>query len=281
MKRNLAHALAALTTAALFLSPAISHAAPPADPAPAVYLSLGDSLGVGVGSMPFEKTSVPQTGYAEHLRHLLSGQPFGGVDAFVNLARSGETTSSFLLGGHASEAAQVNAAPSDVRVITLSLGGNDLLGLVFGPCANPLDPACDPAIAQALAAVSNTYPMVLASLLQTLATSQDPGGAQLLVLTVYNPFSGTGSPYEAHINHVLLGLDLKIDCLAAAANPLNAGLNDIIACAAQAAGATVVDLYPVFEGRGATLTHILANDIHPTNGGYAAITTALRRALQR
>ncbi|HEU5318329.1 MAG TPA: SGNH/GDSL hydrolase family protein [Chloroflexota bacterium] len=280
MNVTLPRALAVVVAAALVLRLGVSEAAPRADGAPAVYLSLGDSLGVGVGSVPFEVTGVAQTGYAEHLSHLLRGQPFGGVDSFVNLARGGETTTTFLTNGQAAEAAQVIAAPSDVRVVTLSLGGNDLLGLLGGPCVAPLTPSCDAAIAQALATVSAKYPLVLASVLQALATSQDPGGAQLMVLTVYNPFSGTGSVYEAPVDRVLLGADLTIDCAAAAASPLNAGLNDIIACAARAAGATVVDLYPVFQGRGATLTHILAGDIHPTNAGYAAIASAVRQVIR-
>jgi lysophospholipase L1-like esterase len=280
MARKLLRALALFATAALLLPLGASEAAPPTDAAPAVYLSLGDSLGVGVGSTPFERTGVAHTSYAEHLRHLLRGQPHGGIDAFVNLARRGETTSTFLLDGQAVGAAQVIAAPSDVRVITLSLGGNDLLGLLSGPCADPLAPACEAAVAQALGTVSATYPRVLAALLQALAAGQDPGGAQLLALTVYNPFSGTGSRYEAPIDRVLLGVDLKLDCTAAVANPLNAGLNDIIACTARAAGVTVVDLYPVFQDRGATLTHIRANDIHPTDAGYAAIATALRQNLR-
>jgi lysophospholipase L1-like esterase len=280
MAPKLLRALAVAATAALLLPLGASAAAPPADAAPAVYLSLGDSLGVGVGSAPFERTGVARTSYAEHLRHLLSGQAHGGIDAFVNLARRGETTSTFLLNGQAVGATQAIAAPSDVRVITLNLGGNDLLGLLSGPCADPLTPTCELAVAQALGTVSANYPRVLAALLQALAASQDPGGAQVLALTVYNPFSGTGSRYEAPVDRVLLGADLKLDCPAAAADPLDAGLNDVIACTARAAGVTVVDLYPVFQDRGATLTRIRANDIHPTDAGYAAIASALRRAIR-
>src|SRR5262245_53754796 len=137
MKWTLLRALSAVAIGTLVLPLGISDAAHPAAEAPAVYLSLGDSLGVGVGSMPFDRTGTAQTSYSEHLRHLLSGEAQGGIDAMVNLSRSGETTTSFLLNGQAAEAVQVISASSDVRVITLSLGGNDLLGLISGPCAQP------------------------------------------------------------------------------------------------------------------------------------------------
>ncbi|MBI3970598.1 MAG: SGNH/GDSL hydrolase family protein [Chloroflexi bacterium] len=294
MKKRLVSIVAAVTAAAMALSAGVVGAAPPpaapppaapppAAPPPAappvVYLSLGDSLGVGVGTSQLARTGETNTGYAQHLQHLLRGAAHGGVDAFVNLATSGETTTSFVQpGGQLAAALGVIGHPSDVSVITLSLGGNDLLGLVFGPCAAPLSPACQAAIQQALATVAANYPPILGAVLQ--AAGQDPGGARLVVMTLYNPFSGTGSVYDAPVDRVLLGNDLALDCAANLANPANAGLNDIIACSAQSAGVAVANVYPLFQGKGAVLTHIEENDIHPTDAGYTRIFEAFREALR-
>ncbi len=78
----------------------------------------------------------------------------------------------------------------------------------------------------------------------------------------------------------LLGSDRTVDCAAAAVDPANAGLNDLIACIGRQYGATVVDVYPLFAGRGLTLTHVAAGDIHPTDAGHLVIAGAFQRALE-
>ena len=100
-------------------------------------------------------------------------------------------------------------------------------------------------------------------------------------MTAYNPFSGTGNlVYEQAVDHALLGQDVTLDC-SAVADPdrtEDIGLNDAIACIGAQTGATVVDIYPVFQGKGPTLTHILQDfDIHPTNAGYAQIAGMVQK----
>jgi len=58
------------------------------------------------------------------------------------------------------------------------------------------------------------------------------------------------------------------------ADPANIGLNDLITCIGESFGVTVVDIYPLFEGKATTLTHILEGDIHPNDIGYAVIAEA-------
>lgn len=282
MIRKLLRLLTILFAAALVLPAGTAAGSPTAKPAtPAVYLSLGDSLAVGVGAIPGPGTdvagglAVPPTSYAGRIWHVLHGEA-GRVDQLVSLGRGGETTTSFIGNGQLAAAQQEIAKASDVRMITLSLGGNDFLSLISGVCANPQTAVCLAAIQGALTTAAANYPIIVGSLVA--AASQDAGGAEIVVTTVYNPFSGTDSIYEQPVDRVLLGADGVVDC-AATANPLNVGLNDIITCTAQSAGVKVADVYPLFQGKGATLTHIMESDIHPTDAGYAAIATAIRRAL--
>jgi hypothetical protein len=123
---------------------------------------------------------------------------------------------------------------------------------------------------------STAYPTILPGLPAALAS--DPDGARLVILTYFNPFSGTGSPYEAAVDQALLGSDRRIDCTGAGTA---IGLNDLIVCQEKlyAPKAIVVDVYPAFVGKGPSLTHINQGDIHPTNAGYAAIATSVRTAL--
>ena len=124
--------------------------------------------------------------------------------------------------------------------------------------------------------MADRLPVILFGLSQALAG--DPGSALVYVMTLYNPFGGTGSPYEAAIDGALLGSDLRIDCGAIQTDPTAAGLNDIVACTSLAFGATVVDGYPVIGDRALELTHIgdPGFNIHPNDAGYALLAKAHR-----
>jgi lysophospholipase L1-like esterase len=243
-----------------------------------VYLALGDSLAVGDGA------SIPsETGYVGRMTDYFAGSAHGNAKVATNLAVGGETTGSFLAAGQAGAAvASILDPGTDVTVVTLSLGGNDLLDLLNDPgdaCViNPGSIDCQTMLAAALGGVAANYPTVMGTLGWALA--QDPGDERVFVLTLYNPFGGTGSPYEVPIDYALLGVDLVVDCNAAQANPLAAGLNDIVACTSWAFGATVVHGYAVVGDNALALTHIgdPGFNIHPNDDGYAAIAKAHRRA---
>ncbi|MBI4202045.1 MAG: hypothetical protein HY532_02865, partial [Chloroflexi bacterium] len=100
------------------------------------------------------------------------------------------------------------------------------------------------------------------------------------VMTYYNPFDGTGHPYEGPVDLTLLGADGTVNCAAAFGNPANMGLNDLITCFGAGYGAQVVDVYPLFDGNALALTHIAKGDIHANNDGYAAIAAAFVAAAQ-
>jgi lysophospholipase L1-like esterase len=248
-----------------------------AEPA-TLYVALGDSLAWGDGA------SVPgETAYVPIMADYVAGTPHGAAKDHTNLAVRGETTSSFIGGGQLAAALAAIGDPStDTRVVTLSVGGNDLLDLLndpTDPCvADPSSQTCQFLVGAALFGVAQNYPVILGSLAAALAG--DPGDERVLVLTLYNAFGGTGSPFEAAVDVGLLGSDLRIDCAALATDPTAAGLNDIVACTSLALGATVVDSYPVIGDQALALTHIgdPGFNIHPNDAGYELIAKAHRLA---
>ena len=263
------HPVVVLLLAFLLAIPAtVASAAPKGE---RVYLALGDSLAAGVGA-----TRPDRTGYVPHLSGFFHGTAHGGATSTVTVALPGATTEAFISSGRLAQAVAAIDADSDIVVVTLDIGGNDLLGLLAPgqPCAVDVSaPACQVAIATALGGFVTNFPVILGELRAALA--RDPGEELLLVGTFYNPVSGTGSPLDAALDRVLVGPDGTADCTAP---PALRGLNDWTACIAVPYGARVADVYPLFIGKGASLTHVQDGDIHPTNAGYAAIATAFRRA---
>ena len=162
---------------------------------------------------------------------------------------------------------------TDTRVVTLSLGGNDLLNLLNDPtdaCViNPASVECQVGLAQALGGVAANYPTIMGTL--DFALDQDPGTEKVFVLTLYNPFGGTGSPFEAPIDQGP-GPGPHRRLRAAQIQPMNAGLNDIVSCTSAFFGATVMDGQAVGDNALA-LTHIgdAGFNIHPNDDGYEAI----------
>jgi acyl-CoA thioesterase I len=270
--RSISWFLLGLFTLALILQPAGAGAQAPQR---GVYLALGDSLAVGVGA-----TNPAQLGYVPRLFNFFHGTAHAGVDTLLNVGVPGATSTTFISGGQLANAlAAIEDLTTDIRVVTLDIGGNDLLALLEpgSPCL--LDPnvtSCQVALATALDTFARNYAFILGELTAKLAA--DPGDEVILVMTYYNHLSGTSHPFETTLDLALLGRDLKIDCGAAVADPRNRGLNDIIACAGGP-GVVVADVYPRFVGKGPTLTHVQeGGDFHPTNAGYAMIANIFMRA---
>jgi lysophospholipase L1-like esterase len=271
MRRLLILSVALVLTAAL--------AAPvAAKPAPrTLYLALGDSLAWGDGA------SVPdRTGYVPRLAGYFHGASHGGAHELINLGVGGTTTGELLVGQVQEAVAIIGDPMTDTRVVTISVGGNDLLNLINDandPCLQDAgSPLCQLLLWNAMQGVAVNMPAILGALQGALAT--DPGDEKIFVLLPYNAFSGTGHPLEMLIAQAMRGIDMQIDCAANLTNPLDVGLDDILACTAMAFGAVVVDSYPLFEGRTLQLTHIgepILN-VHPNDAGYEVIAKAHRVA---
>ena len=269
MKRKLFAATLAAVVAVLAAVPAIAGATGPPRPH---LISMGDSVAAGQGAS--NERFLGNAGlFSWYYRVATPGRV-----RTSNVAVKGETSGS-LLGDQWAAAERRIAAGSDVEVVTLTIGANDFLPLLGAEprASDPAGAACQQEVGAALAGFAGNFQTIMTRLAQALAA--DPGDEQVIVTTYYNPFDGTGSPYEGAVDAALLGADGVVDC-AASGNPLNAGLNDIVACTAEAFGASVADIHPLFDGQAPLLTHIAEGDAHPNNLGHWAIAGALVRAYE-
>ena len=251
-------------------TPAPTPSPSPTPLAAGTYLALGDSLAVGVGaSQPAE------TGYVGRLFRDLSESDLA-TTALLNLAVSGETSTSMIRTGQLASALDaISTADPQVAIVTLDIGGNDLLRLIATePCASaPQGADCLQQLALTLTDFEASYRQILGELVDAL-----PASATLAVMTYFNPFSGTDASYEAAGELALLGTDGRLDC--AADDPRARGMNDVIACVGEDLGAVPVDVQPGFAGLGLELTHIGAQDIHANDAGYELIADQFLDAIR-
>lgn len=244
-----------------------------------VYLGLGDSLAEGFGA-----TDPAHLGYVPRLYGFFHGAPHGNVNSFTNLGFGGESSATFIANGQLAHALAIIDDPTTTMgVVTFDIGSNDFLPLLNNAdCrTDPPGPVCMQLIGGTLTTLKDNYTSILYSLTGHLAI--DPGQAKLLVMTYYNPWSGTGDPISKNVDMVLFGSDYAqrtIDCAANVTDPSRTGVNDILTCVGQYFGATIVDTYPYFDGTSPIFTHILEGDVHPNNAGYAKIADAFKRAYQ-
>jgi acyl-CoA thioesterase-1 len=142
---------------------------------PPAYVSLGDSLAVGVGASDPE-----ERGYAALYRDALAEEAHREV-RFVQLGVSGETSESFI-GYPQRGSSQLARAETALKrypgaTVTLSLGANDLLGT-----ADATDAEREDAIAR--------YGQNLDYILKRLGDASDPE-PRIAVLVLYNPAPGS------------------------------------------------------------------------------------------
>ena len=138
----------------------------------ASYVSLGDSLAVGVGaSDPRDRGYTP-------LYHDLLQRDTGGKVELLQLGTAGETSASFVNGPNSQLArAEEVLAEHPGATLTLSLGGNDMLSL-----ANGTDVEREEALGR--------YARNLDYVLKALKEASDPS-PQITVLALYNPAPGS------------------------------------------------------------------------------------------
>ena len=250
-------------------APTASSTSDPAASGPGLYIALGDSLSAGVGA------SSPETTFVE-----LVHQSLGPGFELMNLGHSGDTSDDLLQGGTLGRAVDTIKArngdddtSNDVRLVTLEIGGNDLLGIYFslvqtGTCPDVqtalAKPECTQALRDALAGFRPNFDTALDRLQEA-----DPD-VPIVVMTLYNPFDYLGAIGELGV----LSLDGQTG------TDFPEGLNDIIrAVAGGHEGVTVVDVYSAFKGKTASL--ISSDFIHPNDAGYRTMADAVIAAIGR
>jgi lysophospholipase L1-like esterase len=234
----------------------------------AIYIALGDSLSQGFGASDMGSTAfVPLV--ATHL---------GGDFFLMNLGHGGDTSTDLFDHGHFDEAISTieernrdNNDANDVKLVTLEIGGNDLLGVYFslvvtGACPDLQTSLNKPQCVDALRSALDGFRPNLAKALDGLRDA-DPA-LRVLLLTLYNPFQhfpGVGELGE-------LSLEGK------AGTPFPEGLNDIISDVASGRDdVTVVDVYARFQGH--SQEFISGDFIHPNDAGYQVMADAVIEAL--
>jgi lysophospholipase L1-like esterase len=233
------------------------------------YLALGDSLAFGIGAtnpaaegyvglVHFELQSVRE--YAEQGLELenvsqpgaTSGdmlEPDGQLDqAIAKIEERQEET-----------AERDDGVDTQVEIISIDIGGNDLLSLAAAdsPCIVDVSTAeCREAITETLGNLQSNLATILGRL---RAAAPD---AQIYVIDLYNPYSGTGDERELIAN---VGVQQVNGVIGAVVSDENLR-------------AELVPIYELFVDRG---TQWIASDgIHPNDPGHRVIAEALMAALQ-
>ena len=242
-----------------------------------LYVALGDSLAAGYqpGGAELRDTAYPALTAAR-----LGAK--GGELTLENLGCSGETTGSLVKGGKCDFAAgsQLEQAEKllkgsdDVALVTIDIGGNDLLRCVRGGAQ--IDTAC---VKSGVATVKKNLPTIL----KRLRTAAGPD-VPVLVLGYYNPWLAAKA-----LNQPVKGVD--------AAAKAYTGLSAAIESAATSTGTTFVGLDEAFSTNDTTPTRIngrtvpenaakictltnicTASDIHLTDEGAATVARVLAKA---
>jgi lysophospholipase L1-like esterase len=254
----------------LFFAVLASQPAPPVHSAEApAYLALGDSLAFGVGAanpaaegyvglVHFELQNVRE--YAESGLELenvsepgaTSGdmlEPDGQLDQAIAKIEERE----------AETAERDDGVDTEVDIISIDVGGNDLLSLATpdSPCVvDVTTEECRNSITQTLGALQENLATILGRL---RAAAPD---AQIYVIDLYNPYSGTGDERELIAN---VGVQQVNGVIGAVTSDENLR-------------AQLVPIYELFIDRGNQW--IASDGIHPNDAGHRVIAEALMAALQ-
>jgi lysophospholipase L1-like esterase len=240
---------------------------PPPPSAPAVtdptYLALGDSVAAGVGA-----DDPARGGYVPVLAGLLSdrlGCDDGGAAGCPvqvrNLAVPGATTTT-LLRDQLPAALDALRTDGDVRLVTVTVGGNDVFAPILQACAqSPEAPSCAEAVRAAIVGVDQGVDRLLAEL-----TGAGGPGTTVAVMTYYDPLPACRlAPLQPLAEQVLEGTGGED------------GLNDVLRARAEEHGAVVVE---TADRLSAPADFVGGLDcLHPSSSGHARIAEAFADAV--
>lgn len=262
---RLMRVLTVIAALPLALLPVTAGSAAP--PSPATYLALGDSVAAGVGAPSGLGYVSLLAGDLAEARHCGQGQALGCRIEADNRAVGGATTVS-LISGQLPGAVELleerngNRTPvDDVRLITITIGGNDVFNPVIGACAGGFSAACQTTVAKQFTQVSTNYATILGQLREAAGPE-----TTIAVMTYYNPLPAAGCRFAQLAS---LG-DLVLEGGA----PLTFGLNDIIRQQAAAFGAVVVETGSVVDA-----SEVQPDCLHPNTAGHADLADAFAAAV--
>ena len=241
---------------------------PTPSPDAPLYIALGDSLSAGVGaSDPNATAFVP-----------LVWKALPDGTGLLNLGHSGDTSQDLISGGNLERAAteiekrnRDDNKANDVTLLTLEIGGNDLLNLfsalvVTGKCPNLNEGLKRPECVNALRDALDKFTPNLKRALDRL--QQADARVPIVLMTLYNPFSGGLAAFDPLGQLALEGTP---------GTPFPEGLNDLIRAQAQASGVALADTYPLFVGK--AHDYIAADLIHPNDAGYRVLANTVLAAM--
>ncbi len=214
-----------------------------------VYLALGDSVAAGSGASDAIGTS-----YVALVADALRAR-YGETLEVRSLAVSGHTTQQLI--DEQLPAAVAALEQGDVRLVTVTISGNDLAPYMAEPACrpDPSNPACP--LEDGLLEVERRLSLILREL-------RSAGPEAVIVIQLYpNLFSGTGHEFERPA-------DIAFDML-----------NGVITGVAHRHGVLVADPRRAFVAEGRYLTHLddPTPDAHPNDDGYRAIADAFLEVL--
>ncbi len=212
------------------------------------YIALGDSIAAGqVTSLPRER------GYAALVSSLLqkfdaSGPSPAGLKT-VNLALSGETDETFVSNGQLTsfqnEVSQIKSDGADLQLVTITLGGNDILKLQNQGNADRQ---------AGLDRFRSSYPAAINDVMQALGDLKPT-----VVVTTYYDLT-EGDPQVKNTDAWWV-----------------AQFNDVIKSTAQQNGLKVADVEADFRGHIQNFTWYPL-DVHANNDGHAEIAKLVWQA---
>lgn len=211
--------------------------------APVAYIALGDSIAFGIGSSLPEKR-----GYPPQVREMLAGITGDSVELH-NLAVPGETAESFLANGQVEALADVRRQLDEqripVRLVTVSLGGNEMLAERYSGTLERQ---------QALTAFADSLDAAMTRIRDEVGPSPD------IVLTTYYDLS-EGDPAVESTDAWWTDQ-----------------FNQVIVDTAARHNALIAEVNSAFRGQIEAWT-LHPYDVHPRNQGYRAIARQIWSAL--
>ena len=236
---------------------------------PGLYIALGDSLSAGVGASDREATGfVP-------LVHKGLGERW----QLINFGWSGDTSDDLLKRGFLDATIALiqyrngdDDPDNDAKLVTLGIGGNDLLAMfnelvLSGTCPSVEEALAKPECVESLRETLDRFGTNLAIALDRL-TEAGPD-VRIVVMTLYNPMSESSWFPEAQDMAQVVEMALE----GLPDTPFPEGLNDITRSEVEERGFILVDWHPLFESRG---NEYIARDfIHPNDDGYEVMAAAI------